>query len=104
TESEFITNYTIHQSPTDTNTLIEHLEEYNEQYGHYPKDSICDAGYGSEENYLFTQENNITPFIKYNYFHKEQTKKWHEDHFNSRNFTYDQERDGGICPMEHEMS
>lgn len=103
TESEFITNYTIHQSPTDTNTLIEHLEEYKEQYGHYPKDSICDAGYGSEENYLFTQENNITPFIKYNYFHKEQTKKWQEDHFNSSNFPYDKERDCCICPMEQEM-
>ncbi|MFV0500964.1 MAG: IS1182 family transposase, partial [Bacteroidales bacterium] len=61
------------------------------------------AGYGREENYLFTQENNITPFSKYNYFHKVQTKKWQEDHFNSSNFPDETERDCWICPMEQEM-
>lgn len=103
TDQGIISNYTIHQSATDTGTYIEHMDEFNGLYGHYPAESICDAGYGSEENYTFTEKNNIIPFIKYNYFHKEQSKKWKNDPFLSSNFHYNQNKDCFYCPMGQPM-
>ncbi|MCK9435888.1 MAG: transposase [Synergistaceae bacterium] len=45
---QFITNYTLHQTTSDTTTYIDHLEQYKSLYGLYPKESIADAGYGCE--------------------------------------------------------
>jgi hypothetical protein len=59
-KSQFITNYTLHQTTSDTTTYIDHLEQYKSLYGFYPKESIADAGYGSEENYLYAQGKGIS--------------------------------------------
>lgn len=103
TDQGFISNYTIHQSASDTGTYPEHMREFKKLHGNFPQESICDAGYGSEENYTFTEENNITPYIKYNYFHKEQSKKWRNDPFLSSNFHYNQQKDCYYCPMGQPM-
>ena len=39
------------------------MDSFKELHGKYPKESIADAGYGSEENYLFAKENDITPNV-----------------------------------------
>ncbi len=98
-----VTNYTLHQTPSDTTTYKEHLEEHKRLYGEYPKQSIADAGYGSEENYEFAEQNGITPFVKYNYFHKEQKRKMREDPFRVDNLHYDPGRDCYFCPMGQPM-
>lgn len=104
TEEGFVTNYTVHQTTADTTTFEAHMNSFKELHGHYPQESIADAGYGSEENYLFAKKNKITPFIKYNYFHKEQTKKWRDDPFKSSNFHYNKEKDCCYCPMGQKMN
>lgn len=104
TEDEIVTNFTIHQTPTDTTTYIEHTEEFKAMYGHYPDESIADAGYGSEENYEYAREKGITPYIKFNYFHKEQKKSFQNDAFNSANFYYNKEKDCYYCPMGQQMN
>ncbi len=102
-EEGIITNYTMHQTPGDTTTYIEHTETHKEMYGEYPEESIADAGYGSEENYEYAESKGITPYIKYNYFHKEQKKSWKNDPFKSCNFYYDKEQDCYYCPMGQPM-
>ncbi len=102
-ENGIVTNYTLHQSASDTTTYKEHLEEHKRLYGDYPKESIADAGYGSEENYEFAEQNHITPFVKYNYFHKEQKSKYKDDPFRSENFHYDPHSDRYFCPMGQPM-
>ena len=102
-ENGIVTNYTLHQTPSDTLTYQQHLEEYKRLYGHYPQQSIADAGYGSEENYEFAEHNGIIPFVKYNYFHKEQKRKYREDPFRSENFAYDAAQDRFFCPMGQPM-
>lgn len=102
-ENGIITNYTFAQTTADTTTYKDHTEQFKNMYGHYPKESICDAGYGSEENYLYVQEKGITPYIKYNYFHKEQSKKWKNDPFKSCNFYYNKKQDCYYCPMGQPM-
>ena len=103
TEDKIITNYSMHQTTADTTTYKDHTEKFNNMYGHYPKESIADAGYGSEENYLYAQEKGITPYIKYNYFHKEQKKNWKNDPFKSCNFFYNPQQDCYYCPMGQQM-
>ena len=68
-----------------------------------PYVSVCDAGYGSEENYLYAFKHGIETFIKYNYFHKEQKRSFKNDPFLSANFYYNEETDGMYCPMGQRM-
>ena len=53
TENQFILFYTMHQRPTDTRCFIPHLEKLSASSLPMPKTVIADAGYGSEENYLY---------------------------------------------------
>ena len=51
TNNQFVVDYTLHQNTTDTNTLIEHIEDYKKCYDTVPLIATADAGYGSEEKY-----------------------------------------------------
>jgi len=103
TNEQFITNYTIHQTSTDTGTYKHHMDTFKEMYGTYPATAVADAGYGSEENYVYAQEKGMETFIKYNYFHKEQSDNWKKDPFRSSNFKYNPERNCFYCPMGQAM-
>lgn len=104
TNNQIIVNYSIHQTSTDTITFKEHLEEYKKLYHILPDSVTADAGYGSEENYDYAEQNNIEAFIKYNNFHKEQTNKWLKDISKSENYYYNQNQDIFYCPMGQKMN
>ena len=100
TENQFVTGYSIHQTAGDTTTLKEHLEIVEEMHnGQTPKIIVADAGYGSEENYEYLLNKQIVPYVKYNTFHKEATKKWLEDPSKVQNFLYHEDTDNFYCPM-----
>ena len=103
TNNQIIVNYTITQTTTDTTTLIEHLESHKQQYGSYPETATADSGYGSEENYQYLEDNQIQGFVKFNYFHKEQTRKFKEDIFRRENHYYNPQQDCFYCPMGQKM-
>ena len=103
TSSQFIVNTTLHQTTTDTQTLKPHLEQFKQLYKTKPEAICADAGYGSEENYAYLQEEQIGAYVKYNYFHKEQSRKWQQDPFRSENFHYDGQSDKLYCPMGQPM-
>jgi transposase len=103
TENQFITHYSIHQTPDDTRTLEKHLNSFEEAYKTQSKEVVADAGYGSEENYEMLEKKGIEPYVKYNYFHKEQSKKWKEDIFLVQNLYYNKEGDYYVCPMGQRM-
>lgn len=65
---------------------------------------MADAGYGSEQNYKFMEENDIEAFVKYNYFHKEQKKKFKNNPFHADNLYYNTEKDYFVCPMGQKMN
>ena len=99
TEHQFITNYTAHQYPDDTRTLIPHLEKYKEINGTQSEEVIADAGYGSEENYVYMEEQGIASYVKYNYFYQSQKRKNKENPFLIWNLYYNKEEDYYVCPM-----
>jgi len=105
THGQFVVNYSLHPNPTDTLTLKPHLEKYCQLYGFYPSSYTADAGYGSEENYCFLEENQIEAFVKYNYFHKElqQESKAKKVYGLLDNLHYDPQNDRYICPMGQPM-
>lgn len=102
TNNQIITNYSIHPNPTDTTTLVQHIEQHKELYGQSPEVLTADAGYGSQENYEYLETNKIEAYVKYNYFHKEQRQK-QDNPFNSDNFYHNPDKDCYYCPMGQQM-
>ncbi len=88
TENQFSTHYDFYPNPGDTLTLIPFLDEFKERYDKYPEKNVADAGYSSEENYEFMEKNEIKAYVKYNYFHKENSKKFKNNGFLIQNLYY----------------
>jgi transposase len=103
TSKQFITHYSIHQKPNDTTTLIPHLEGFKKQYDRLPENITADAGYGSQENYTFLENNEVEAFVKYNYFHKEQRSKKTDEPGKVENLFYNKDQDCFYCPMGQQM-
>ena len=99
TENQYITDFGLFSNPTDTLTLIPFLQSFSWRYGKLPSTAIADAGYGSEENYRFMDENDIEAFVKYNWFHKEQRPRYTPDPFHVESLYYNEEEDYYVCPM-----
>lgn len=103
--NQYIVNYSIHQKPTDTTTLPEHIEIFNEKYNQLPEVIVADAGYGSEENYQYIEDRKIEGYVKYNYFDRDQKKKRKDNNpFSAEKLYYNQEKDCYYCPMGQKMS
>lgn len=99
TKEQFITHFDFFSNPTDTLTMVPFFEGWEERYNAYPETTVADAGYGSEENYGFMEDNEMEAFVKYNYFHAEQKKKFRENAFISQNLYYNVTDDYFVCPM-----
>ena len=105
TNNQYIVNYSLHATTADTTTLQEHTAIYKQQYKHLPQTITADAGYGSEENYQYLQQNQIDNYVKYNYFDKEQRKKPDEKYpFKADNLFYNSTEDFYVCPMGQKMA
>lgn len=104
TEDQFITDFALFPNPTDTLTLIPFFHSFRRRYGRLPDTGVADAGYGSEENYRFMQENGIEAFVKYNFFHKEQRPRYAPDPFHAESLHYNAEGDYYVCPMGQHMT
>jgi hypothetical protein len=98
TENQFVTHFSIHQTPGDTTALKSHLEGLECQYN---KQSmvVADAGYGSEENHEHMEGNNIEAYVKYIYSHKEQKRSFKNNIFLPQDLYYNMEEDYFVCPM-----
>lgn len=105
TNNQYIVDYTIHQSSTDTATLPLHLESHKQQYASCPEVVVADAGYGSEQNYAYLDNNNIEGYVKYNYFDKDQHAAYSDKHpFVASRLHYNKDQDVFYCPMGQPMN
>lgn len=102
--NQYIVNYSLHQTTADTTTLQQHTEFYKTQYGRHPQVITADAGYGSEENYQYLQQNNIENYVKYNYFDSEQGDHADKKYpFKADTLFYNEDKDCYYCPMGQQM-
>ena len=103
TEDQFITNFSLHRRPGDTATLIPHMDQFAEFYEKQCDIAVADAGYGSEQNYEYFENNDVEAFVKYNYFHKEQKRKYKNDPFVATQLFYNEKDNFFVCPMGQRM-
>ena len=96
-DSEYITWLTIGPQPTDTTTLIPFLKEAEEYLKFKYKNITADAGYESEENYLFLEENGQLSYIKPANYEISKTRKYKNDIGKIENMEYDAQTDSYSC-------
>lgn len=98
TNNQFVVNYSLHHNPTDTKTLIPHLEQHKKLYGTLPQVQVADAGYGSEENYQYLDKHEIEAYVKPTDFDRRQRNNYHPNPFNSDQLEYHADKDIYLCP------
>lgn len=96
-DSGYITWLDITQRPTDTRTLIPFIKDMEEHLSFHYRDIVADAGYESEENYLFLEGNGQIAYIKPNNYEQAKKRRYQQDIGRMENMTYDPEQDHYIC-------
>lgn len=99
TNSQYVLGYSLMQNPTDTRTLIPFLHQLD-QNGVLGREIVADAGYGSESNYKYIEDElpNCTALIPYSTMLKENSRKWRSDDRKVMNWEYHEADDYYIDP------
>ena len=103
-DSEYITWIDISPHPTDTRTLIPFLKDMENHLGFKYSEVVADAGYESEENYLFIEKNGQTAYIKPQNYEISKTRKYKKDISRRENMEYHADRDSYICLNGRELT
>ena len=96
-DAEYITWLTVAPELTDTTTLIPFLKRMEKKSKFKYLKIVADAGYESEENYSFIEENNQISFIKPSNYEISKTRKYKNDISRIDNMDYYSESDLFIC-------
>ncbi|WCG35104.1 IS1182 family transposase [Companilactobacillus farciminis] len=98
TNNQFITGVGLFQNPTDTRTLVPFIKQLEEN-GTLGDMIVADAGYGSESNYQYLEDNYKKYIIPYSTMLKENTKKWKSDEKKVMNWNYYEDEDFYMNPQ-----
>ena len=74
-EGEYIVGVDVSSERSDQLTLIPFLDKLKSNLSTQYKSVTADAGYESEENYLYLENNNYEVYIKPQNYEKSKTKK-----------------------------
>ena len=94
-DSEYIVNMGIFSERSDQLTLIPFLEDTKSKVGKY-KEIVADAGYESEENYVYLNKQQQDSYIKPSNY--EASKKKIKNKYATQNFIYNTDEDTYLCP------
>lgn len=103
-DSEYIVWLTIGPQPTDTTTLKPFLQSMEQYLSFKYRNIVADAGYESEENYLFLEENGQLAFIKPTNYELAKTRKYKSDPGRRENMRYDSQTDEYTCQSGRKLS
>lgn len=96
-DAEYITWVDISSHPTDTLTLIPFLKDMEEHLPFKYAEITADAGYESEENYVFIEGNGQTAYIKPQNYEISKKRTYKTDISRRENMEYHEETDCYIC-------
>ena len=104
TENQYIVHYTIEQSAGESQAFPGHMEKLKTRTsGKVPKSVTTDAGFGSEENYTYLDNEQIDNYVKYSGMHYENSRRYKENRFHKDHFPYDQQNDSFTCPNQQKL-
>ncbi len=96
-DAEYITWVDISSHPTDPLTLIPFLKDMEEYLPFKYEEITADAGYESEENYVFIEGNGQTAYIKPQNYEISKKRTYKADISRRENMEYHKETDCYIC-------
>ncbi len=95
--SEYITGVGIYSNRTDVGTLRPFLHKLEKEHQKRYEEVVADAGYESEDNYLYLEANGQMSFIKPTNYEAQKTKKFKAQIGRIENMHYDKEEDCFTC-------
>ena len=96
-EGEYIVGVDVSSERSDQLTLIPFLDKLEKDLPEKFENVIADAGYESEENYMYLSKHNQKSYIKPQNYEKSKSKKFKEDISKRENMAYNIEEDYYIC-------
>ena len=95
---EYIAVLYVNQFASDSDCFIPLMEKFNNTYGKYPKYRLCDAGYGTYNNYLYCEEKGMEKYMKFSMYKRDtEDKIYYNDPFKAVNFKINENKEL-ICP------
>ena len=95
--SEYITGIDAFSNRTDVGTFIPFMHKLEMAHRQRYEEITADAGYESEDNYLYLEANGQMSFIKPSNYEAQKTKKYRSQIGRIENMKYDKEEDCFIC-------
>ena len=103
-EAEYIVGVDISSERADALTLIPMLDKMKHNLGGVKYENIiADAGYESEENYLYLKEAEQICYIKPTNYEKSKKKKYRNNPYLRENMKYDEQLDEYTCPNNKKL-
>lgn len=81
----------------DLNALVPFVNQLMGPYSGYMERIVADAGYESEENYLFLRDKNLESYIKPANYEQKKTRKFKKDIGRRENMKYLEKSDAYLC-------
>lgn len=103
-DAEYVVWVTEGSQPTDTTMLIPFLQDFEEHFPNRYPNVVADAGYESEENYLYLEKQGQTAYIKPNNYEMSKKRKYQKDIGRRENMQYYAEEDFYICASGRKIS
>ena len=104
TEDQVVVGFSVHQQAGDPGLLVPHLQQVKQWLGRLPGNIIADSAYGSEENYVYLEQEKVGSYLKCNTFHQEQKRRYVPNPFAIENMSYDKEKDEFTCPNGQKLN
>ena len=102
-EGEYVVAVDISSERTDYATLIPTLDRMKQYLPQPYQNVVADAGYESEENYVYLARNGQNCYIKPSNYERSKSRKVQQDPFRIENLPYCPETDTYTCPQGHPM-
>lgn len=96
-DAQYITWLDVSAHPTDVLTLVPFLKDMESYLPFKYREIVADAGYESEEAYVFLEENNQESYLKPQNYEISKTRKYRQDISRRENMSYDPGADEYIC-------
>ena len=96
-DSQYITWLDLSAHPTDVPTLVPFLKDMEAHLSFKYKEIVADAGYESEEAYVFLEKNGQESYLKPQNYEISKTRKYRQDISRRENMEYDPVADEYTC-------